>query len=189
RPWLQAWVASQPIVLQAVEALVVADLAQYWVHRAFHQVPMLWRFHQVHHSCVVMDWLAGSRLHLVDIVITRGLSFVPLYILGFAPAALTAYLVFVAFHAVFIHANLKFDMRGLEWLLVTPRIHHWHHAAHAEAVDRNFAVHVPWIDRAFGTAHAPGRTWPTDYGIAGNPVPEAYWRPLIWPVRARPPRT
>ena len=55
-----------------------------------------------------MDWLAGSRLHLVDIVVTRGLSFVPLYVLGFAPAAVYAYLVFVSFHAVFIHANVRF---------------------------------------------------------------------------------
>ena len=186
RPWLQAWVTSQPIVVQAVEAMVVADLAQYWAHRAFHQVPLLWRFHQVHHSCVVLDWLAGSRLHLVDIVVTRGLSFVPLYVLGFAPAAVYAYLVFVSFHAVFIHANVRFRFRALDGLLVTPRYHHWHHAAHAEAVDRNFAVHLPVIDRLFGTAYLPADRWPEVYGIAGNPVPEHYAAQLTYPFsRAR----
>jgi lathosterol oxidase len=182
---LRRAVAAQPLVVQLLEVVVVADLAQYAVHRAFHEVPWLWRFHAIHHSSRSMDWLAGSRLHLVDIVVTRGLSFVPLYLLGFAPAALTAYLVFVAFHAVFIHANVRFDAPALEWLLVTPRIHHWHHAAHAEAVDRNFAVHVPWIDRAFGTAHAPAGRWPAAYGIAGDPVPEAYWRQLTWPFGGR----
>ena len=84
-PELQAAVAAQPLVLQFVEVLMVADLTQYTVHRLFHQVPWLWRFHAIHHSSRQMDWLAGSRLHLVDIVVTRGLSFVPLYVLGFAP--------------------------------------------------------------------------------------------------------
>ena len=184
RPWLREWVAAQPLVVQVAEAVVVADLAQYWAHRAFHRIPLLWRFHRIHHSAVALDWLAGSRLHLVDIVITRGLSFVPLYVLGFAPAALYAYLVFVSFHAVFIHANVRFRLRWLDWLLVMPRYHHWHHAAHAEAVDRNFAVHLPVIDRMFGTRYLPDDRWPETYGLAGDVVPERYVAHLIFPFRA-----
>jgi lathosterol oxidase len=184
-PWLQDLVAAQPLALQVVEIVVVADLAQYAVHRSFHAVPWLWRFHAVHHSSRSMDWLAGSRLHLLDVVVTRGLSFVPLYVLGFAPPAIYAYLVFVSFHAVFIHANVRWDLRALDWVLVTPRFHHWHHAAHPEAVDRNFAVHVPWIDRLFRTAHLPDGRWPEAYGIEGHPVPEGYWRQLAWPIWRR----
>ena len=48
----------------------------------------------IHHSAGAMDWLAGSRLHLVDVAVTRGLTYVPLYVLGFAEAPLFAYLVF-----------------------------------------------------------------------------------------------
>jgi lathosterol oxidase len=186
RPWLQGLVASQPLALQFVEIVLVADLAEYVVHRAFHRVPWLWRFHAVHHSSRYLDWLAGSRLHLVDIVVTRGLSFVPLYVLGFATPAIYAYLIFVSFHAVFIHANVRFDFRPLDWVLVTPRFHHWHHAAHAEAVDRNFAVHLPLIDRLLGTAYFP-RRWPEAYGIVGDPVPEGFGRQLVWPLRRRAP--
>ena len=91
--------------------LFVADLTQYWVHRAFHRVPWLWRFHRIHHSAETMDWLAGSRLHLVDIAVTRGLSYVPVYVLGFAEAPLFAYVVFVSIQATFIHANLRFELR------------------------------------------------------------------------------
>jgi len=80
----------------------------------------------------------------------------------------------------------RFRLRALDWLLVTPRFHHWHHAAHPEAVDRNFAVHLPWIDRLFGTAHLPVE-WPQAYGIAGDPVPEGYWRQLKWPFRPSAP--
>jgi len=183
RPWLQHAVTAQPLPIQFAEIVLVADLAEYTVHRLFHRVPWLWRFHAVHHSSLAMDWLAGSRLHLVDIVLTRGLSFVPLYVLGFAPPAVYAYLVFVSFHAVFIHANLRCDLPVLDWLLVMPRFHHWHHAAHAEAVDKNFAVHLPWIDRLFGTAYLPARRWPDAYGIRSNPVPEGFWRQLVGPFR------
>ncbi|HTO11133.1 MAG TPA: sterol desaturase family protein [Candidatus Binatia bacterium] len=181
RPALQAAIAGQPLVVQFVEIVLVADLAEYAVHRLFHRVPFLWRFHRIHHSAEAMDWLAGSRLHLVDIVLTRGLSFVPLYVLGFAPPALYAYLVFVSFHAVFIHANVRFRLRAIEWLVVTPRFHHWHHAMEAAAVDKNFAVHLPWIDRLFGTAYLPGGRWPDAYGVAGPPVPDGWFRQLVLP--------
>ena len=107
-----------PLVVQFLAAILVADLAQYAVHRAFHQVPLLWRFHAVHHSSRDMDWLAGSRLHVVDAVATRGLVLVPLQLAGFAEPALYAYLVFVSFHAVFIHANVRFSFGALERLLV-----------------------------------------------------------------------
>src|SRR4030095_11825806 len=109
QPWLPGPGAAQPLALalQFLEIILVADFTQYWVHRAFHRVPWLWRLHAIHHSSESMDWLAGSRLHLIDIVVTRGLSFVPLYVLGFAPPAVYAYLVFVSFLAVFIHANVR----------------------------------------------------------------------------------
>jgi lathosterol oxidase len=183
RPALQAAVAAQPLVVQVAEVVLVADLTQYAVHRLFHGVPSLWRFHRVHHSSTTMDWLAGSRLHLVDIVVTRGLSFVPLYVLGFAPAAVYAYLVLVSLHAVLIHANVRWSPPALDWLVVTPRFHHWHHARERAAVDRNFAVHLPWIDRLFGTAYLPGDRWPAAYGVDDPPVPDGWLRQLVLPFR------
>jgi len=183
-PHVQAWVASRPLWLQFAMALVIADLFQYGVHRAFHAVPWLWRFHAIHHSSREMDWLAGSRLHLFDVVVTRAITFVPLFVLGFAPRALMAYLVFVAFQAVALHANLRFRFPGLRWLFATPAFHHWHHAV--SPVDKNFAIHLPWIDRLFGTAYEPG-DFPQHYGIGGDPVPEGWGRQLVWPLRrARP---
>jgi lathosterol oxidase len=177
-PSLQAAVAAQPLALQVLGAIVVADLFQYAVHRAFHAVPWLWRFHAVHHSSTAMDWLAGSRLHLVDVVATRATTFVPLFVLGFSQPALAGYLVFVAFQAVFLHANVRVRFGWLRWVVATPEFHHWHHAA--EPVDRNFAVHLPAIDRLFGTAWLPDH-WPARYGIAGDPVPDGWWPQLVWP--------
>jgi sterol desaturase/sphingolipid hydroxylase (fatty acid hydroxylase superfamily) len=182
-PRVQQFVAAQPAVLQFVAIVFIADLTEYAVHRLFHRVPWLWKFHAVHHSCKHLDWLAGSRLHLVDIVVTRGLTFVPLFVLGFAPAPLYFYLTFVSFHAVFIHANVRFRFGWLEKWVVTPRFHHWHHSAQPEAIDKNFAVHLPFIDRWFGTAYLPANAWPAKYGIEGDPVPESYAQQLIYPFR------
>jgi sterol desaturase/sphingolipid hydroxylase (fatty acid hydroxylase superfamily) len=185
---LQTAIRAQPLVFQFLETVLIADLAQYAVHRTFHRVPALWRFHAVHHSSRDLDWIAGSRLHLVDVVATRSLVFLPLFLLGFREGALNAYLVFVSFHAVFIHANLRFPLRGLEPFVVTPRFHHWHHAASEAARDCNFAVHLPWIDRLFGTTHLPQEAWPAEYGIQGDPVPEGYLAQLVYPLRAGRPR-
>ncbi len=182
---LMARVHALPLIVQFVVAVLVADLAQYAVHRAFHRVPLLWRFHAVHHSSRDLDWLAGSRLHVLDAVATRALVLVPLQLLGLAQPALHAYLVFVSFHAVFIHANVRFDMGVFERVLVMPRFHHWHHAAADAARDKNFAVHLPWLDRLFGSAYLPKDAWPERYGIAGDPVPEGYLGQLTWPFRAQ----
>jgi lathosterol oxidase len=154
------------------------------VHRAFHRVPLLWRFHAIHHSSRDLDWIAGSRLHLVDVVATRSLVFLPLFLLGFQESALSVYLAFVSFHAVFIHANVRFRFGALESFLVVPRFHHWHHSAAAAARDCNFAVHLPWLDTLFGTAYMPEGAWPVEYGIAGDPVPEGYASPMAYPFRS-----
>jgi len=182
---VQAWVRQWPAAAQFVALLAVADFTQYWVHRAFHAIPLLWRFHAVHHSADQMDWLAGSRLHLVDIAVTRGLTYVPIYVLGFADGPLFAYLVVVSVQATFIHANVDFDFGPVKWLLATPQFHHWHHAAEAEAVDKNFAVHLPLLDAVFGTMYLPSR-WPSAYGIGEGARPPSGWvRQFVWPLRRR----
>jgi lathosterol oxidase len=119
---------------------------------------------------------------VVDVIATRGLVMVPVFLLGFAPAALYAYLVFVSFHAVFIHANVRFRFGPLDFVIATPRAHHWHHAV--TPPDKNFAVHLPPLDRLFGTQHLPGDEWPAAYGIGGHPVPEGWSRQLRYPFRA-----
>lgn len=182
-PELQSWVRSLPVVVQFVSVILVADLAEYLIHRIFHTVPLLWRFHAIHHSSEDVDWLAGSRLHLVDVILTRGFTFLPIYLLGFAQGPVYAYLTFVSFHAVFIHANVRFRFGWLERVFVTPRFHHWHHSAEREAVDRNFAVHLPWIDRIFGTFYCPGERWPERYGLGDDKVPVGYLGQLVWPFR------
>lgn len=174
-------VAALPLWLQVIAIMFLTDLVQYWVHRAFHRVPWLWRFHAVHHSARTMDWLAGSRMHLVEIVVLRGLTIIPMYALGFAVEAIYSYLVIVYLYATYIHANLKWDVEWLKPVLVTPRFHHWHHGIEKEAVDVNFAIHFPLFDRLFGTYYMPKGQWPAGYGVGGHPVPGGYLKQMLYP--------
>jgi lathosterol oxidase len=145
--------------------LIVADVTFYWIHRAAHRVPLLWRLHRVHHSSPAMDWLASERQHLAEIVLVRAGVLIPLTLLGFDQSAIFAYATFASLHAVFIHANFRPELRWLEPLLTTPRLHHLHHASDADAIDKNFAIHLPIIDRLFGTLFAPRGRWPRNYGV------------------------
>lgn len=182
-PALQEAVQSQPLWVQFIEIMIVADLAEYAIHRGFHTTPWLWRIHAVHHSVEHMDWIAGSRLHLLEIVIIRGGTFMPLYLLGFSQPAVYAYLAFVSFHAVFLHTNTGFRLGWLEHVIAMPRFHHWHHSSEREALDKNFALHFPVIDQLFGTKHLPDGRWPMTYGVLGYTLPEGWWAQLLWPFR------
>ena len=182
----RAAVASQPWLLQFVEAMFLTDLVQYWFHRAFHRWPFLWGFHAVHHSAKAMDWLAGSRMHFVEIVLLRGVTSLPLLTLGFAPSVMQAYVAMVYIYASLVHANLRGNFDNLGKFLVTPRFHHWHHGIEEVAIDKNFAIHFPLLDRLFGTYYLPKGAWPSGYGVAEQ-VPNGYRAQLAYPFRRRRP--
>ena len=71
-------VGSQPIWLQTIEVIVIADIGFYLAHRAFHAFPFLWRFHAIHHSIEEMDWLAAHRVHPIDQIVTKAASLLPI---------------------------------------------------------------------------------------------------------------
>jgi sterol desaturase/sphingolipid hydroxylase (fatty acid hydroxylase superfamily) len=179
----RAMVASQPFLIQVIELMIISDFMQYAFHRSFHHFPFLWRFHAVHHSAQAMDWMAGSRMHLVEILLLRGFTIIPMYLLGFSQSALYSYIFFVYLVSAYVHANLRFNDKWLAPFVVTPRFHHWHHGIEKEAIDVNFAVHFPWIDKIFGTHYLPDDKWPSGYGIGGHPVPKGYWRQFVYPFR------
>jgi sterol desaturase/sphingolipid hydroxylase (fatty acid hydroxylase superfamily) len=179
------WVGLLPLIIQVPALLLVADFTQYWVHRSFHASRWLWPFHAIHHSIEQMDWLAGSRLHLLDVIVTRGLTYVPIFVLGFSERALMVYVFIVAVQATFIHANVKWAFKPLQRIVVTPAFHHWHHSAEPQSIDKNFAVHTPVWDLLFGTYYLPGR-WPEAYGLAHQRDVPARWNSqLVYPFRKR----
>ncbi|HZO48115.1 MAG TPA: sterol desaturase family protein [Xanthobacteraceae bacterium] len=180
---IRAFARDLPWVVQFVVIMVLTDFAQYWLHRAFHRVPALWRFHAVHHSAKSMDWIAGARMHFAEIIILRSVTATPMLVIGFSESAIQAYTLLVYVYSTFIHSNVRGSFGFLEKILVVPRFHHWHHGIEKEAVDVNFAIHFPFLDRLFGTHHMPENRWPAGYGIEGHPVPRGYWKQLLYPFQ------
>ena len=187
RDSVHAFVGGIPFVLQLLLCILAADLAQYWTHRAYHEVPFLWKFHAVHHSTKTMDWLAGSRQHMLELVFTRVLVLAPLYVLGFNKGVIDAYIIIVGFQAVFNHANVHLPWGPLRYLVVTPDFHHWHHASDEEAIDKNYSAHYAFLDYLFGTAVKSGKRFPEKYGVVGDYMPDGFVRQQLFPFRPMPP--
>jgi sterol desaturase/sphingolipid hydroxylase (fatty acid hydroxylase superfamily) len=180
---LKELVRAWPLWAQFAAAVALADTCQHLVHRAYHRVPWLWRLHAVHHSAPHLDWLAGSRMHIGEVLMTRTAVVVPLYLAGFSEPALNAYVLLVGVQAVLAHANVNWRFGPLRYVLVTPQYHHWHHAKDPAYADANYAVHLPLIDLLFGTFRLPGNAWPERYGVLDPEVPRGFFRQLAFPFR------
>jgi sterol desaturase/sphingolipid hydroxylase (fatty acid hydroxylase superfamily) len=194
-------VAQWPLWQRVMVALVVEEIGYYWAHRWTHEVPLLWRFHAIHHSAEQMDWLVNTRVHPVDMVFTRLCGLAPLYAVGLAtPLAGTSNLVPVLVLLIgilwgfFVHANVRWRFGPLEWLLVTPAFHHWHHTNDGpDCVNKNYAAMFPWVDRMFGTLFLPRNRRPERYGIDAVLEPDLaaqLLRPFaVWQPGVKPPVT
>ena len=182
-PSISQGVAQLPWLLQFLLAIVIADFAEWSIHWALHKVPFLWRFHSIHHSSRALDWIAGSRSHFLDDTLVRGFILVPL-MLGFSQDVIVAYLIFVTLHATWTHCNFAPNAKWLEPYLVVPRYHHWHHSSETQAIDKNFAIHFPWIDKIFGTYYYPD-TWPESYGLSGEEISPSFLGQTIEPFMKR----
>lgn len=177
-------VGKLPWLVQFLLAILVADLAQYWIHRSFHKIPFMWRFHAIHHSSKALDWIAGSRAHLVEDVVVRGGILIPMMLI-FPQSINVAYLFFVNFHATWAHCNFGPTIKWLEPYFIQPRFHHWHHTSQVESIDKNFAIHFPWIDRIFGTYYFPKDRWPDTYGLHQEDIPFGFWGQFFYPLWRR----
>lgn len=184
--------ASLPIWARAVLGLVAGETGYYWGHRLSHEIPILWRFHAIHHSAEDVDYLTNTRAHPLDMVFGRFCGLVPMYLLGLAgPVGAEGTLlpvVVMLFGTVwgfFVHSNVNWRLGPLEWVVSTPAFHHWHHTK-SGPINKNYASTLPWLDRLFGTHHLPD-SFPSDYGIQA-PMPEAMVDQLVHPFFPAPPK-
>ena len=176
-------IAASPSWAQIFATLAITTVGGYAGHRAAHEVPLLWRFHRVHHSIRELDWLAANHLHPLDQIFVRSAAVLPVYALGFGRLSLGAFVVLTTLQAIFVHANVRLTFGPLRWLIATPQFHHWHHAREPEAYNSNYAGEFPAVDALFGTLYLPVQRWPTQYGIDEH-EPAGYLRQLVWPLRA-----
>jgi sterol desaturase/sphingolipid hydroxylase (fatty acid hydroxylase superfamily) len=173
---VRAW----PVWVQCAAALLVQDVILYWAHRAFH-APVVWRFHAIHHSPKVLDWVSAARFHLVNHLFSFVLADVLVLLVGFSPAALVVLAPINMVHSALVHANLNWTFGPFRFVLASPVFHRWHHVAEGDGVDTNFASTFPVLDLLFGTFYMPKGEVPQHFGNGDDDFPEDFWGQLVYP--------
>jgi sterol desaturase/sphingolipid hydroxylase (fatty acid hydroxylase superfamily) len=120
-------VARQPLLLQGIELIVIADFIGYWMHRSFQVQQVMWRYHAIHLSSRQVDWLAAVRVHPFNDVITNMAQALPLPLLGFSGATLGGYATLLIVLAILLHANVGWTWGPLRYVIASPVFHRWHH--------------------------------------------------------------
>jgi sterol desaturase/sphingolipid hydroxylase (fatty acid hydroxylase superfamily) len=177
-------VRNLPLWLQCVMMLLIQDVLLYWIHRVFHS-GWAWKFHAIHHSPAVLDWMATARFHPVNNLLSFGLADVVVLLLGFSPAALFALVPFNIIYSAMVHANLNWTFGPLRYVLASPVFHRWHHTTEAEGLDKNFASTFSFLDLAFGTYYLPPGKLPEHFGNGEHDFPEGFCGQLLYPFKKK----
>ena len=182
--WRPLWWSGWPGLLLD---LVILDGLLYWWHRANHQIPVLWRFHEVHHLDRFLDSSTALRFHFGEVALSAAARAAIVVLLDFPLVSILVFETLIAVAAIFHHSNLRLPPAleaALARVIVTPSIHWVHHHRVRPDTDSNYATVLSFWDRLFGS-RSPTRRRP-DMPIG---VERREERPLaqllISPFRAR----
>ena len=179
-----------PLGVQIVVILLAVSFFRYWVHRWQHSNEFLWKLHSYHH--MVTDLKASNTYvsHPIDWALRNAVVFVALGLIGFDPLAIVIAVPATAVPGIFSHCGG--DVKGglLNYVLVTPEVHRWHHAAEVPEGHKysvNYGVEFSFWDILFGTFHLPHRAGEPEQpqrighpdGLADEP---SYVRLLLAPL-------
>ncbi|HJQ40309.1 MAG TPA: sterol desaturase family protein [Thermoanaerobaculia bacterium] len=147
---------SWPRWLEILIAILLLDYTLWWWHWATHRVPLLWRFHLVHHVDRDLDASTALRFHFGELVISIGARAVQMILIGVDSYALWLWQTILFASILFHHSNLRFPLaleRVLVRFLVTPRMHGIHHSNYLNETNSNWSSLLSWWDYAHRTMH------------------------------------
>ncbi len=143
-----------PYGLAVILSIVVLDFVIYLQHVMFHAVPVLWRFHRVHHADTDFDVTTGIRFHPIEIVLSMFIKLSVVASIGPPALSVLFFEVLLNALAMFNHANVRIPLRldgFLRWVIVTPDMHRVHHSINNAEYMTNFGFNLSWWDRLLGT--------------------------------------
>ncbi len=143
-----------PTGLAVFFAIVAMDLVIYIQHVLVHAIPILWRFHRLHHADLDYDLTTGARFHPIEIFLSMGIKFAAIIVLGTPVVAVILFEITLNLMAMFNHANVKLPLgvdRILRLLFVTPDMHRVHHSIEDDETNSNFGFNLSIWDRLMGT--------------------------------------
>jgi sterol desaturase/sphingolipid hydroxylase (fatty acid hydroxylase superfamily) len=191
RPFGLLHVVPLPGWAQFVFGFLLLDLFFYYWHLLNHRIPLLWRFHNVHHIDPDLDVSTGFRFHFGEVLFSTLFRMVQVSAIGMSLATFAAYELVFQLNTLFHHSNLRLPIRVERWLnkvIVTPRMHGIHHSWVRRETNSNYGVVFPWWDRLHRTLglNIPQRD--IEIGIPGysSPGDNTVWRSVVMPfIRQR----
>ena len=147
------FVKQQPFWLQAMTALLLAEVWVYSVHRLSHRWSFLWKFHKVHHTVVDMTWSASSRQHPVDFFLTVVGANLPAMLLGINLTSIALFVLLERLYTVMLHSNLNLDWGWFSKVLASPNLHRLHHSTKGRG--KNYAGILSLLDVLGKTYQSP----------------------------------
>jgi sterol desaturase/sphingolipid hydroxylase (fatty acid hydroxylase superfamily) len=126
------------------------DAWMYGWHRANHRIPLLWRFHRVHHSDPRLDVTTAARFHIGEIALSSTLRLAVFPLLGVALWQALLYEALLLPIIQFHHSNVALPERWdrlLRWVIVTPNMHRVHHSRFQPETDSNYSSIFSFWDR------------------------------------------
>lgn len=150
--WIHPGADAAPLWSRFVFGFLAFEAVTYAYHRAAHRIGPLRRLHRVHHSTGhELTWLGGFRQHPLEFLLMQTLGNLPAILLFGAAGGVSLWLnVGLRLWTAFLHAKGPVRLGPLEWLLVSPSMHHAHHDA-SFSLSSNYGGLVSVFDRAFGT--------------------------------------
>jgi sterol desaturase/sphingolipid hydroxylase (fatty acid hydroxylase superfamily) len=162
--------ADLPAVPRLAVSILVIDFLGWWNHFVRHRVPVLWRIHAVHHSQEQLNLFTTFRNHPLDYVASVILVSLPLFMTGSTTTEAFVFSFVAVLHTMFTHANVRWGLGPLKYLLVTPQSHRVHHSTSAEHYGTNLGVTFSIWDWLFGTAHRGSECPPVGLGDPTFPL-------------------
>jgi sterol desaturase/sphingolipid hydroxylase (fatty acid hydroxylase superfamily) len=143
-----------PPLIRTLAGVLLLDYTLWWWHFANHRVPLLWRFHLVHHVDRDLDASTGIRFHFGEMAFSVALRMAQLRLLGVSRLAMTIWQTLLLISIAFHHSNLRLPEeleRVLVRWIVTPRMHGIHHSDYRDETDSNWSSLLSVWDRLHGT--------------------------------------
>ena len=142
---------QSPGWLKFLLALLLLDFL-YWTQHYFnHKVPLLWRFHVVHHSQRELNFFTDFRYHILEYLVRYTFIAIPFLILRVDPPVIVAFAILQRWYSRFYHGNIRTNLGPLKYILVTPQSHRVHHSLEPAHRDTNFGAIFSFWDFLLGT--------------------------------------
>jgi sterol desaturase/sphingolipid hydroxylase (fatty acid hydroxylase superfamily) len=154
RRWGLLKLAHLPLWLEAAAGCVLLDYTLYLWHVLTHRAPFLWRFHVVHHADLDLDATTALRFHFAELALSVPWRAAQIVLIGVSPRTLSLWQTLLLLSILFHHSNVRLPVRverGLNHLLVTPRMHGIHHSVVRAETDSNWSSGLTLWDRLHGT--------------------------------------